>query len=333
MSRYLVTGATGFLGSHLVAELRRAGHEVVALCRTEAPALAGAGALVRRGDVLDAASVRAAAEGCEGLFHCAGRVSRRREDAELLYRIHVEGTKITLDACRDAGVKRAVVASTSGVVAVSRDPNDIRDETAEPPIDLIARWPYYRSKLYAERAALDRNGPAFEVVAVNPSILLGPGDVHGASTGDVVSFLERRLPFVPAGGLSFVDARDAAHGMVLAMEKGRPGERYLLGAANMSLEVFFRRLSRISGVPAPALRLPRSVALAKAGAHLIEQARKRLPIDLPVDPVSAEMGQHFWYLDATKARRELDWTPRDPLETLADTVADLRARGVVWPQG
>ncbi|WP_434043740.1 MULTISPECIES: NAD-dependent epimerase/dehydratase family protein [Sorangium] len=334
MSRYLVTGATGFLGSHLVTALRGAGHDVVALCRSEAPALAlvEQGVALRRGDILDAASVRAAAEGCEGLFHCAGRVSRRREDAEALYRTHVEGTKITLDACRDAGVKRAVIASTSGVVAVSREPSDVRDETAPPPIDLIAGWPYYRSKLYAERAAFDRSGPGFEVVAVNPSILLGPGDVHGASTGDVVSFLERRLPFIPAGGLSFVDARDAAQGMALAMEKGRPGERYLLGAANMSLDVFFHRLSRVSGVPAPALRLPRSIALAKAGAHLIERARKRLPFDLPVDPVSAEMAQHFWYLDATRARRELGWTPRDPLETLADTVADLRARGVVWPQ-
>ncbi|WP_437957002.1 NAD-dependent epimerase/dehydratase family protein [Sorangium sp. So ce119] len=332
MSRYLVTGATGFLGSHLVTALRGAGHDVVALCRSEAPALVEQGVALRRGDILDAASVRAAAEGCEGLFHCAGRVSRRREDAEALYRTHVEGTKITLDACRDAGVKRAVIASTSGVVAVSREPSDVRDETAPPPIDVIAGWPYYRSKLYAERAAFDRSGPGFEVVAVNPSILLGPGDVHGASTGDVVSFLERRLPFIPAGGLSFVDARDAAQGMALAMEKGRPGERYLLGAANMSLDVFFHRLSRVSGVPAPALRLPRSIALAKAGAHLIERARKRLPFDLPVDPVSAEMAQHFWYLDSTKARRELGWTPRDPVETLADTVADLRARGVVWPQ-
>lgn len=333
MSRYLVTGATGFLGSHLVKELRDAGHDVVALCRKAVPSLAAQGVDVRLGDVLDAASVRDAAAGCDGLFHCAGRVSRRREDTELLYRTHVEGTKITLDACRGAGVKRAVIASTSGVVAVSKDPNDIRDETAEPPIDLISGWPYYRSKLYAERAAFDRNGPGFEVIAINPSILLGPGDVHGASTGDVVSFLERRLPFIPPGGLSFVDARDAAHGMVLAMEKGRAGERYLLGAANMSLDVFFHRLSRVSGVPVPALRLPRSVTLAKAGAHLIERARKRLPFDLPVDPVSAEMSQYFWYLDASKARRELGWTPRDPVETLADTVADLRARGVVWPQG
>jgi dihydroflavonol-4-reductase len=333
MSRYLVTGATGFLGSHLVAELLRAGHDVVALCRAGAPALAEQGVVVRQGDVLDAHSVLAAAEGCEGLFHCAGLVSRRREDAEALYRVHVEGTKITLDACRTAGATHAVIASTSGVVAVSRDPKEVRDETAPSPVDLIAGWPYYRSKLYAERAAFDRNVPGFAVVAVNPSILLGPGDIHGASTGDVVNFLERKVPFVPAGGLSFVDARDAAIGMVLAMAKGRGGERYLLGAANMSLEVFFGRLERVSGVPAPTLRLPRSVTLAKAGAHLLERAKRRIAFDLPVDPVSAEMGQHFWYLDASKAHRELGWAPRDPMETLSETVADLRARGVVWPRG
>jgi dihydroflavonol-4-reductase len=218
------------------------------------------------------------------------------------------------------------------VVAVSKDPADIRDEKAPAPVEIIARWPYYRAKLYAERAAFDRNGPGFEVVAVNPSILLGPGDVHGSSTEDVVSFLERRLPFVPAGGLSFVDARDAAKGMALAMEKGRAGERYLLGAANMSLEVFFKRLERVSGVAAPALRLPRSVTLAKAGAHLLERAKKHIALDVPVDPVSAEMGQHFWYLDATRAQRELGWAARDPVETLSDTVRDLRERGVVWPR-
>lgn len=332
MSRYLVTGATGFLGSHLVAELRGAGHEVVALCRAEAPALVEQGVDVRQGDVLDARSVPGAAEGCDGVFHCAGLVSRRREDAEALYRVHVEGTKITLDACRNAGVRRAVIASTSGVIAVSKDPSEVRDETAPAPIDLIARWPYYRSKLYAERAAFDRSGPGFEVVAVNPSILLGPGDVHGASTGDIVNFLERKLPFVPAGGLSFVDARDAAAGMVLAMTKGRTSERYLLGAANMSLELFFGRLERVSGVRAPTLRLPRSVALAKAGAALLERAKRSIRFDLPVDPVSAEMSQHFWYLDASKAHRELGWIPRDPMDTLAETVADLRARGVVWPR-
>ena len=112
MSRYLVTGSTGFLGTHLIDRLLGKGHEVVALCRHEAPELAQKGALVRIGDVLDGASVKAAAEGCEGIFHCAGKVSRRREDAEALYRVHVDGTKAALDASREAGVKRAVVAST-----------------------------------------------------------------------------------------------------------------------------------------------------------------------------------------------------------------------------
>src|SRR5262245_20207703 len=161
MSRLLITGATGFLGRHLVTLLRQSGHEVIALCRKVEPsldpggpaerALEAEGVIVRQGDVLDAASVRAAAEGCAALLHCAGKVSRRPEDAEELYRLHVEGTKITLDACRAAGVPRAVLASTSGVVAVTKEPT-LTNEDAPTPIDLIARWPYYRSKLYAEKA-------------------------------------------------------------------------------------------------------------------------------------------------------------------------------------
>jgi dihydroflavonol-4-reductase len=332
MSRYLITGATGFLGRHLVTALRAAGHDVVALCRKEEPDLAALGALVHRGDVLDAPSVRAAATGCEALFHCAGKVSRRPEDAEELYRVHVEGTKTTLDACRAAGVRRVVLASTSGVVAVTEDAREVRDERAEAPMSLLSRWPYYRSKLYAERAAFDRSGPGFEVVSVNPTLLLGPGDVHGSSTGDVVSFLEEKVPFVPAGGLSFVDARDAAEAMILALDRGRAGERYLVAACNLTLAAFFARLERISGVPAPRLRTPRSLLLARAGASLLERLSRHVPIDAPIDRVSAEMAQCFWYVDATRARTELGWAPRDPGDTLADTIADLRARGVVWPK-
>src|SRR5262245_47802935 len=157
MSRLLVTGATGFLGRHLVTLLRQRGHEVVVLCRKSAPSLESEGVIVRRGDVLDAASVRAAAEGCAALLHCAGKVSRKPEDAEELYKLHVEGTKITLDACRAVGVTRVVLASTSGVVAVTKEPGprwglrphtpEVPNEDAATPIDIIARWPYYRSKL------------------------------------------------------------------------------------------------------------------------------------------------------------------------------------------
>jgi dihydroflavonol-4-reductase len=331
MSRYLVTGATGFLGSHLVKRLRASGHEVVALCRRAEPSLVAEGAEVRLGDVLDAASVRAAAEGCDGLFHGAGRVSRKPEDAEALYRLHVDGTKITLDAAREAGVGRVVVASTSGVVAVSKS-DEVRGEDAPAPMELIASWPYYRSKLYGEKAALDRSRAGFEVVSVNPSLLLGPGDQRGSSTGDVVTFLERKVPVVPAGGLAFVDARDAADAMLLAMEKGRAGRRYLVSAANMTVDDFFGRLERVSGVPAPKLRLPRSLLLASVGTSLLERAAKAVRAELPVDRITAEMGQCFWYVDSTRARTELGFSPRDPNETLADTVSDLYARGVVWPR-
>jgi dihydroflavonol-4-reductase len=281
--------------------------------------------------VLEAASVRDAAAGCEGVFHCAGMVSRKPEDAEALYRVHVDGTKIALDACREAGVRRAVVASTSGVVAVSKEPVVI-DETAAAPFDLIARWPYYRSKLYAEKAALDRNERGFEVVCVNPSLLLGPGDLRDASTGDVVRFLEKKIPFTPAGGMSFVDARDAAIAMLSAMTRGAAGERYLIASANLTIEAFFARLSRISGVPAPRLRLPKSIAFAGAGAELLRRASKYVPIEAPIDRISAEMAQHYWYVDSSKAQRVLGFEPRDPNETLADTVADLERRGVVWPR-
>jgi dihydroflavonol-4-reductase len=330
MSRYFVTGATGFLGAHLVRALVEKGHDVVALCRHEAALPAGV--TMRRGDVTDRQSVADAAAGCDAAFLCAGLVSREIDDAEAMYRVHVEGTKQTLDALRAAGVPRAVYASTSGTIAVSDDPDAVADEDAPEPTEIVTRWPYYRSKLYAERAALERAGDGLSVVIVNPSLLLGPGDARGSSTEDVRQFLERKLPFVPAGGMAFVDARDAAAGMLLALEHGESGRRYLLNAANMTLASFFGRLERISGVKAPPVRMPRtSPTLAGVGADLLGRAAKALNMKAPVDRVSAEMAQYYWYCDARRAERELGWTCRDPGDTLADTVQDLCDRGVVWP--
>ncbi len=329
MSRYLVTGATGFLGRHLIDALLSSGHDVVALCRKPSAGLPKA-VSVEVGDVLSADSVRKAVSGCEGVFHCAGRVSRRPEDADALFRVHVEGTKMVLDAARTAGVKRFVLASTSGTIAVSEEPKVI-DETAPAPQGIVARWPYYRSKLYAERMALEQNGSGIEVVSVNPTLLLGPGDVLGSSTGDVIKFLERRVPLIPSGGLSFVDARDAAVAMAAAMDKGRPGERYLLGAKNLTFDVFFGMLERVSGVKAPTMKAPKSLLLAQAGAGIMERLSKQLKMENPLDRVSAEMAQHYWYCDSSKAIRELGFSPRDAILTLGDTVADLQARGVVWP--
>jgi dihydroflavonol-4-reductase len=327
MARYFVTGATGFLGGHLVDQLVAEGDEVVALCREDEPELEDRGVVVARGDILDGGSVESGCAGADGAFHCAGKVSRRPEDAEELYRVHVDGTRSVLAACKRAGVKRVVVASTSGTVAVSEDPKHVATEADRAPVPLLSRWPYYRSKLYAEEAALAANEPGFEVIAVNPTLLLGPGDERRSSTEDVRVFLERRIPAVPSGGLSFVDVRDAALGMILAMKHGTPGSRYLLGACNLTMREFFARLERVSGVRAPWLPVPRMPSLARSGASLLSEVlgkagRRAMPA--AVDPVSFEMAQFFWYLDASLAERELGWKPRDAMTTLHDTVEDLR---------
>lgn len=342
VSRHLVTGATGFLGRHLVRTLVSAGHDVTALVRRKTSDFAEHGERVTQvtGDVLDRASVEAALAGCDGLFHCAGRVSRKPEDAEALYKLHVEGTKNAVAACIAAGVRRVVVASTSGTIAVSDDPDRVSTEDDEPPIGLLNRWPYYRSKLFAEKAALEAHGTplaggagTLEVICVNPTLLLGPGDVNGSSTEDVRLFLERKIPAIPPGGLSYVDARDAANAMLLAMERGVSGRRYLVGACNLTIKEFFGRLERVSGVRGPVLPMPRQGReLAKTGAELLERLSARVGIPVAVDPLSLDMAHFYWYLDASLAERELGWEPRDPVETLVDTVRDLEERGVVWPR-
>jgi dihydroflavonol-4-reductase len=223
-----------------------------------------------------------------------------------------------------------VIASTSGTVAVSEGEH-VGIESDPAPIGILARWPYYRSKLFAERAALEQNRDGFEVVSVNPSLLLGPGDANGSSTEDVRLFLEGAVPAVPAGGLSFVDVRDAADAMVRAMNRGRAGERYLVGACNLTVAELFARLSRISGVRAPWVPMPRSRHVAAFGADLVERFAARLGVPTRVDSVSVQMAQCFWYVDSGKAERELGWVARDPGVTLQDTITDLQCRGVVWP--
>ncbi|MBN9159668.1 MAG: dihydrokaempferol 4-reductase [Myxococcales bacterium 68-20] len=338
-SKYLVTGATGFLGRHLVHTLLDKGHAVVALVRRKGADLPESVTQVE-GDILDQASIEAALAGCAGVFHCAGKVSRKPDDAETLYKLHVEGTKNVTAACIAQGVRRVVVASTSGTIAVSDDPDRVATEDDDTPIGLLNRWPYYRSKLFAEKAALERHGAplaggsgeTLEVVCVNPTLLLGPGDVNGSSTEDVRLFLERKIPAIPPGGLSYVDARDAASAMLLAMDRGVGGRRYLVGACNLTLKEFFARLERVSGVRGPVLPMPRQAReIARTGAEMLERFSSRLGIPVAVDPISLDMAHFYWYLDASLAENELGWAPRDPVQTLVDTVRDLEERGVVWP--
>jgi dihydroflavonol-4-reductase len=341
--KLLITGAAGFLGHHVVARARAHGYEVVALVRDakaeSAIRLVGEGVTLIEADVLDGEAVERAAAGCTAVLHCAGKVSRAKADAIAMTRINVAGVSTVLDACKRAGVKRAVVASTSGTIGVSTDPDKVANETEPPPLELINRWPYYRSKYYGEQAALERNqstpgaatpGAEFEVVIVNPALLLGPGDMTGSSTEDVRRALEQRVPIVPSGGYAFVDARDAAEGMIAALERGRAGQRYLLVACNCSVRTFFSRIARVADLDGHVFALPDRPMVEKATRWLIGRAHDLFGEDdaLP-DEVSIELAQHYWYVDSTKAEHELGWSARDPMTTLADTVADLRERGVV----
>lgn len=331
VSRYLVTGATGFLGRHLVRTLLDRGESVTALVRKKADLPEGVTQAI--GDVLEPESIERALAGVEGVFHCAGKVSRKPEDAEALYKLHVDGTKCVIAAMKKRGVPKLVHASTSGTIAVGDDPDRVYTEEDEAPIGLLQRWPYYRSKLFAEQAALAANGDDLTVVSVNPTILFGPGDVNGSSTEDIRLFLERKIPAIPPGGLSYVDARDAALAMALAMQKGIGGRRYLIGACNLTIKEFFARLERVSGVRGPILPMPRQGReIAKTGADMLEKLSERLGIPVAVDPVSLDMAHFYWYLDASLAENELGWMPRDPVVTLVATVRDLEERGVVWPQ-
>jgi dihydroflavonol-4-reductase len=321
----LVTGGTGFLGSHLVRQLVEAGERNVRVLATTTPAwLAELGVETAKGSVTNGEDVRRALDGVASVYHLAGRVSRDRDDAHQMYELHVEGTRVLCERATKAGVKTIVLASSSGTIAVTDDATALPNESWPPPLDIISRWPYYASKYYQERAALEHFGGdgGRRLVIVNPSLLLGPGDERLSSTKVVLDFLARKIMAVPGGGLSFVDVRDAAEAMRAALVRGRHGERYLLGAANWTFDKFFGRLERLTKVSAPRLSLPSKFAVS--GAQVIHSLYRQWKLAPPVEPGEIEMAEYFWYFDTTKAARELGFAPRDAAETLQDTVNYVR---------
>ncbi len=322
MTSVLVTGATGFLGEHLCRALVERGHAVLGLARTRSAVLAELGVELIRGDVLTGPELDRALAGVDAVFHLAGAVSRDPDDAQRMMRLHVDGTRRVLERMAAAGVRRMVLASTSGTIGVSKD-EVILDESAPYAEEIVAGWPYYASKIYQERLAFEHGARlGISVVAVNPSLLLGPGDRRLSSTGDVRKFLRREIPTIPDGGVSFVDARDAAEATANALDRGRPGDRYLLGGPNWTTKEFFARLGRIASVAPPRLTLPPSWARWSAG--VMEELYRWRGKQPPVDRISVEMAQHYWWIDASKAERELGFVARDPQLTLVDTVAYLR---------
>jgi len=321
--KILITGGTGFLGTHIVRQFLDAGETNLRVMASAVPEwINDAGCEAAEGSVTNREDVAKAVKNVSAIYHLAGKVSRENKDAAVMNKIHVEGTRILCQAAKEAGVKTFVLASSSGTIAVS-ETEEILDETYPTPIEIISRWAYYASKYYQERTALDNfDGKGLKLVILNPSLLLGTDDERLSSTKPILDFLARKIPYTPGGGLSFVDARDAATAFIYALEKGRHREKYLLGAANMSFPEFFGRLERLSGVSAPMLRVPKKLAMT--GASLIDSVFKNWNKTSPIQPKEVEQAEYFWYFDSAKAEEELNFAPRDSQETLQNTIAYLR---------
>ena len=358
---FAVTGATGFLGAHLLRRLLGDGHSVRMLVRArhaDAVLLDGldeeqrARCAVVVGDINDGRRVRellrvpgaggAEPAAVDGVFHLAGvvRHTRRRAMVEETMRVNVDGAMQVVRSSAEAGVPRCVVASTSGTVAVRRAgaPGGAAGPARGYAEEATRRWPYYVSKIEMEKRIQEfvRAAPAGPaVVFVRPSLLLGPGDVNLSSCGTVDELVREALPLVPSGSLNFVDVRDAADATAAAMYRGAPGGAYLLGAANMATADFFAEVAGRAGVRAPSLRLPTWLTVALAA--LADAALRALRMWRPaLDPVLAEMGAADWRFDeaaerfdeaAASAADDLGFSPRAWGETIDDTIAWLRRRG------
>lgn len=321
--KILVTGGTGFLGAEVVRQLIDSGEKNLRVMASHVPEwMKDAGVESFEGSVAEPTEVADAVKGVSVIFHLAGKVSRDNEDALAMNRVHVTGTRLLCGAAKEAGVKTMILASSSGTIAVSEEP-EVIDESYPPPVEIISRWAYYASKYYQERTALENfDGDGRKLVILNPTLLLGPGDERLSSTKIVLDFLGKKLPYTPGGGLSIVDVRDAAAAFLNSVEAGEHQEKYLLGAANMTFKDLFGRLERLSGVSAPLVKMPRSLAVS--GSSMIESFFTNRGKSSPVASKEVEQAEHFWYLDASKASEELGFEPRDAQETLNDTIWYLR---------
>lgn len=321
--KILITGGTGFLGTHIVRQFLEAGEKNLRVMASSVPTwMKDSGIEAAEGSVVDRDDVAAAVRNVSTIFHLAGKVSRDNEDAAEMNQIHLEGTRVLCEAAKEAGVKKMVLASSSGTIAVSED-EQIFDETFPQPVEIFSRWAYYASKYYQERTAIENfDGDGRRLAVMNPSLLLGPDDERLSSTKPILDFLARKIPYTPSGGLSFVDVRDAAAAFIAALDKGRHQEKYLLGSANMTFADLFGRLERLSGVTAPMMKVPKRIAVA--GSSFVESVFKNWGKSSPVASSEVEQAEHFWYFDSSKAAEELGFAPRDPQETLNDTVKYLR---------
>jgi dihydroflavonol-4-reductase len=320
MAKTLVTGASGFLGSHLARALAQRGDDLRVLARRSSDLGPIAGIEYERatGDVTDRRAVRRAMAGVDRVFHVAGRTSLRARDRDAVFDTNLRGARIVFEEALAAGVKRLVHTSTVGAIGVAR-PRGAADETTPFRIGYLGDA-YVNSKHEAELEAFRLASHGLPVVIVNPTFVLGPDDPTGTSMGLVRRFLLGRIPAYVDGGLNIVDVRDVAAGHLLAERKGEVGERYILGGRNFTLDRLFADLSRISGVAPPPIKLPAGVAVSGA------RFARRLRLPLPISVEEVRSASQWWTYRNTKAKRELGFAPRPHEETLEDAVAWQRAQ-------
>lgn len=322
----LVTGATGFIGSHIVRRLVRNGERVKVLLRRTSKTLNIEDINVERvyGDIMDVESVKKALQGCDTVYHTAGFVSFRKSDYKKMEEINVRGTANVLSAALEAGVKRAVY--TSSVAAIGVDPKGgIANE--DTPFTLEGEGiQYLNTKYYAEREAIRLYEKGLPVVIVNPSVVIGPGDVYLSSAGCILWYCKRRFPGYMDGTLNLVDVEDVAEGHILAAERGRIGERYILANKNLTIREFFALMERVTGIPSPKIKIPYFVAYASA--FLVERV---LGLSFPnystMDVDSVKLSKFNWFVDSSKAVRELGFRQTPVEETIEKTVRWFKDNG------
>jgi dihydroflavonol-4-reductase len=330
--RVLVTGATGLVGGAVVHELLARGLLVRALVRptsdlTNLGDPPRGGVELAHGDVLDRGAVERALQGCQAVVHAAGIAGLGREGWPRLFAVNAGGVETVLGAALAAGVERAVLTSSAAVLGGSRVPH-VADEDTTSSAETLGLEAFV-SKLRGEEVGLDLAARGLPLAIVRPAFVLGPGDVHRSSAATVLALARGRIPAYVQGGASFCDVRDVARGHVEALLRGRPGETYLLGGQNLTMDEFVGRVCRIAGVR-PPLRLPYAVALAATRAMTLA-ARLGAPPPAMTEEL-LEASRLYTFVTSAKAQRELGYTIRPFEDSVRDTLRWYLARGELRPE-
>jgi dihydroflavonol-4-reductase len=326
----LVTGASGFLGSHVARQLVARGDDVRILMRPSSTnrAVGDLSLEYVTGDLRDPASLERALAGVNRVFHVAADYRLWAKRSREIYESNFGGTKNLLEAAKRAGVEKFIYTSTVATIAVDRPklPNESTDAKLE---EMIGH--YKRSKWMAEREALNAAKQGLPLVIAMPTTPVGPGDWKPTPTGKIIlDFLNGKMPGYVETGLNFVGAEECAAGHLLVAEKGKTGERYLLGAENLTLKQMLDALSGITGLPAPTLKIPHGVALGVAYLNTVFSRLIGREPQIPVEGV--KIARHMMFVDCTRAQRELGFKPGSVVAALERAVRWYEANGYVKPR-